>query len=74
MKELSLIVYLKSHRNISIIDMKYTEKKSTLLYRYGCGSARQFKNTDGSFHSIQKIKCQWNREWTPTMTELPVGF
>ena len=28
--------------------------------------AREFKSDDGSTHPIQKMKCQWNREWDPT--------
>ena len=41
--------------------------------RYGCGMAREFKSEDGTFHPIQKMHCQWNREWNPPLTELPVS-
>ena len=39
--------------------------------RYGCGAARAFMNTAGTSHPIQKMSCQWNREWTPQAT-IPV--
>ena len=44
------------------------------LFSYGCGAAREFKNEDGSFHPIQKMKCQWNEEWIPALTALPVSI
>ena len=45
-----------------------------ILIRYGCGAAREFINPDGTFHPIQKMKCQWNREWFPAINKLPVSI
>ena len=37
---------------------------------YGCGAGREFKEGE-AHHPIQKMTCQWNREWTPKPT-IPV--
>ena len=44
-----------------------------LCFSYGCGAGREFKNEDGTFHPIQKMTCQWNRQWTPAI-EIPVSI
>ena len=40
--------------------------QNLLLFRYYCGSARQFKNTPKTYQASQQMTCNWNRTWTPT--------
>ena len=36
----------------------------SVISRYYCGAARNFKDKNGVHHDIQKMTCLWDRNWT----------
>ena len=45
------------------------------IFRYRCGSAREFLNNDGESHNPSlSMTCQWDKTWTPGPTLPPCDW